>query len=400
MSTRRRIPLETCVAVLAFCILWIALGSRIVPVARRHDFLNLYTGASMALRGDFAHLHSPVAQFEQERRLVPDLPVLVPFVRPPLYALLLAPLALLPYGVAFWVWLTFQSLLLFGCWAWAFFRWGPDALIFGALFLPTALGIASGQDCVVLLVLVIATYSLSEKGHPLGSGLALGLGLIKFHLFLLWPVALIVQKRWRMLLGSCIALTAELAVSLCLSGPTGLRTYFDLLRNKNIERLSPSPELMINVHSLVLNLGISSLVVRACFIALVAVLVIAASRHAPLWRWIAAASLGSLLIPPHVYGYDAALLLLPLWLAIFCSADRWTRTIAALVATPLPYLANLAGGPWAAAAPLSLLVFLAILCRPGPKENAPAAPRSVSGENSVPDICREVPRLAETHPLV
>lgn len=404
MSTRRRIPLQSFVAVLAFCILWIALGSRIVPIARRHDFLNLYTGASMALRGDFAHLHSPAAQLERERRFVPDLPVLVPFVRPPFYALLLAPLALLPYGTAFWVWLVFQSLLLFGCWAWAFFRWGPDALIFGGLFLPTALGIASGQDCVVLLVIVIATYSLSEKGHPLGSGLALGLGLIKFHLFLLWPVALIVQKRWRMLLGACIALTAELAVSLGLSGLTGLRAYFDLLRNKNIERLSPSPELMINVHSLVLNislawnLGISSLVVPACFIALVAVLVIAASWRAPLWRWIAAASLGSLLVPPHVYGYDAALLLLPLWLAIFCSTDRWTRTIAALVVTPLPYLANLAGAPWAATAPISLLVFLAILSRPGPKESASST--LASSESSVPDISREVPRLAETHPLV
>src|ERR1700733_14353316 len=139
------IPLQTWVAVLAFCLLWTALGSLIVPGARHHDFLNLYTGASLALDGNFAHMHSPQVQLERERQFVPALPVLVPFVRPPFYALLLAPLALLPFGIAFWIWVALQSALLFGCWAWACARWGSDALIFGALYLPSALGIASGD---------------------------------------------------------------------------------------------------------------------------------------------------------------------------------------------------------------------------------------------------------------
>ena len=395
---RRRIPVETCVAVLAFCFVWIAFGSQMVSSSRQHDFLNLYTGASLALQGDFASLHSSAAQFARERQFVPDLPALVPFVRPPFYALLLAPLALLPFGIAFWVWLAAQTLLLLGCWAWAFLQWGPDALIFGALFLPTALGIGSGQDCVVLLAILIATYSLSEKGHSVASGLALGLGLIKFHLFLLWPLALIVQKRWRVLLGVCISITIELLVSLGLSGPDGLRAYVDLLRNKHIERLSPSPELMINIHSLALNLGIFSLVFRACLIAFVAALVIAASRRAPLWRCMAAASIGSLLVPPHVYGYDAALMLLSVWLCIFMSSDRWTRIVATLVCTPIPYLANLGGSPWAAAAPLSLLVLLLMLSRPASGKDIPGA--LTSSESSIPDVRREVPRLAETHPLV
>jgi hypothetical protein len=101
-------------------------------------------------------MHSPQVQLERERRFVPGLDALVPFVRPPFYALILAPLALLPFGAAFWVWIGLQSVLLIGCWAWAFRRWGPDALVFGALYLPTALGIAPGQDCVVMLVIAIA----------------------------------------------------------------------------------------------------------------------------------------------------------------------------------------------------------------------------------------------------
>jgi hypothetical protein len=64
----RRIPLQTWAAVNASCLLWIALGSLIAPDARKHDFLNLYTGASLALDGNFAHLHSPEVQLERERR--------------------------------------------------------------------------------------------------------------------------------------------------------------------------------------------------------------------------------------------------------------------------------------------------------------------------------------------
>ena len=378
------IPLQTWVAVLAFCLIWVGLGSLIVPGARKHDFLNLYTGASLALDGNFAHLHSPQAQLDRERQFVPALPTLVPFVRPPFYALLLAPLALVPFALAFWIWLALQSALLFGCWAWALSRWGPDALTFGALYLPTALGIASGQDCVVMLAILIATYALSEKGRHFSSGAMLGLGLIKFHLFLLWPLALLMQKRWRMLAGACAAVAAETLISLWLSGWSGMAGYFQLLRNKNIERLSPSPELMINVHGLALNFGMDNPVVRGLLVGFVILLVAGACWRAPLWQWFAAASAGSLLIPPHVYGYDASLLLLSIWLAIFMSTDKWTRIAATLICTPIPFLMNLAGTPWAAATPVALLLFLVslFLSRAG-HSGARPAPCAQQGQNLV-----------------
>jgi hypothetical protein len=81
---------------------------------------------------------------------------------------------------------------------------------------------------------------------------------------------------------------------------------------------------MINVHGLALNFGTDSLVIRGLLVAIVIGLEPAASWRAPLWRWIAAPSAGSLLVPPHVYGYDAGLLLLSVWLAIFISTDKFT----------------------------------------------------------------------------
>ena len=365
-----RIPATTLVIVLAFTFLWIALGSQVVSSARKHDFLNLYTGASLALDGNFRHMHSPEVQLARERKFVPQLDALVPFVRLPFYALLLAPLAFIPFAPAFWVWLGFQTSILIGCWIWAYRRWGPDALVFGALYLPAALGIAHGQDCVLMLVVVILAYVLADRGGNFSAGVALGAGLIKFHLFLAWPLALLLAKRWRMALGAAAMIAAEMILSIWLAGAGGVQEYFALLRKKDIEHLNPSPELMINVHSLAVNFGLDNVAIRAILVILVLVLAVIACWHAPWWRAVAAVSTASLLIPPHVYGYDACLLLLAIWIAIFISTDKWTRIVATLVCCPLPYLMTLAGSPWAATTPVALLLFLA--CLAFRKSRAPA----------------------------
>ena len=372
----RRVPVQAWASIGACSLLWIAFGSQIVGGARKHDFLNLYTGASLALDGNFARLHDPAVQLERERRYVPELPALVPFVRPHFYAAALAPLALIPFAPAFWVWLGLQTLVLLLCWRWAFERWGPDALIFGALFLPTALGIAHGQDCVLMLAILIASYTLAEREEWYWSGAALGLGLIKFHLFLLWPVALILQKRWRMLAGLSAAVAIELSVCLLLAGPRGLQAYAALLQNKDIERLNPSPELMINVHSLALNLKFPSSGARFTLVAIVLLLLILTLRNAPVWKMFCVTSTGTLLVVPHVYGYDAGLLLLPLWLAIYCSTALWPRLAATVLVTPLPFMMTLAGAPWAATAPLAILFFLLSMLVKSPPKHTPQNPVS------------------------
>ena len=132
-GVNQRVPLYAVLAVPAFCAFWILLGSIVVQGARLHDFLNLYTGASLARDGAFAGMHAPEVQLQREREYAPQLPELVPFVRPPFYALFLAPLAWLPFGAAFWAWLGVQISVLAGTWLWAFRRWGADALILGSM---------------------------------------------------------------------------------------------------------------------------------------------------------------------------------------------------------------------------------------------------------------------------
>ena len=364
-ATRRSVPLYAILAVIAFCALWILVGTIVAPGARLHDFLNLYTGASLARDGAFATMDAPEVQLQREREYAPQLPELVPFVRPPFYALLLAPLAWIPFGPAFWAWLGLQAAALAGTWAWAFRRWGADALIFGSMYLPTALGIAHGQDCVLILWIVLATFALAEREQHFLSGVILGAGLLKFHLFLLWPAMLLIQRRWRMLAGACAAVAAEVLLSLALAGPSGLTKYVALLRMTDLRHLSPSPELMVNARGIALNLGIDNIGVIGLVALAAVILTLAACWRAPLWRAIAAASAGSLLVAPHVYGYDMGLLLAGLWLAMFESGtqspSRWPRIAAAVLLTPIPMLLSLAGSPWASATPLALLAFLASL---------------------------------------
>ncbi len=190
--------LHAVVIPICFAILWLLLGARSIDVGRRHDFLNLYTGASLALEGRFADLYDHDTQLQRERRIVPGTKELIPFVRPPFYAMLISPMALLPYGIAFWLWLAFQVSLAVVCMWWACRRFGPDAVFFASMYAPMAMSIPHGQDALVLLAIVVASFALAEKGRPV-AGAVLSLGLIKFHLFVLWPVLLVVRKKWRML---------------------------------------------------------------------------------------------------------------------------------------------------------------------------------------------------------
>ena len=347
----KRIPIDTALIVLSLCGVWLMLGSKILPSAAEHDFLNLYTGATMAHDAD---LHVPEAQLAVERRLVPKIEAVVPFVRPRFYALMLSPLAWLPYRTGFQVWIGFQCLLLLGCWAWAWKRFGPDALVFGALALPAPLGIASGQDCTLMLAIFIVAFELARRERWAWSGAALALMLIKFHLVLLWPIALVLQRRWRMLAGY----VATAVVLMLPEGVNGARSYAALLTNKSLDHLSPSPQLMISYEGFLANLDLGG---SWILIAAVVALWLWSVRTAPLWKLFTLTGVASLIIVPHVYGYDATLLMLPFWLTIFNCKRPLAKIAATLMATPLPFGFALADKPWAVVASLSLLVFFAIL---------------------------------------
>ncbi len=331
------------------------------PAALRHDFLSLYTGASLARDGQFSALHSQTVQLVRERAMMPETTALVPFIRPAFYAALIAPLAFFDYRTAFLIWTVAQWGILGACWWWGWKRFGPDALLWAALSLPAGLGIAHGQDAPVLLAIMIAGYHLAERGQAEWAGVVWSLALMKFNLVLGLPVAMLVTRRWRMLGGFATGGAVLALISLALGGFHDAESYLAMLTGQGLERLSPTPEYMMNIQAIALNLGVPEIPFFVPAATIVAVMLVLAISNAPLWRWFSSALITGMLLAPHVYGYDATVLLLVLWLVLFESRDLRSRIVAAVFATPLVPLATLAGTPWAAATAVMLLLLLSAL---------------------------------------
>lgn len=345
---------------LGLVLFWIVSGYRLAPHARTTDFLNLYTGASLALNGDWHQIYTEAGQLAQEQKFMPERRRLWPFVRPPVYALIMAPLALLPFPVAFWFWISAQSVVLLFCWAWAWKRFGPEAAVWGALFFAGPLGIAHGQDCALFLALLCGAFLLGEKGWLFLCGVVLGLGLTKFHLFLLWPLVLLVQQRWRMLAGFVVCGLGQGLLSLALVGRSGLWGYAGFILHLD-QYYSPQKNLDLN--AILVNLGMSSRPLLIILTTMVVALVLWCSRRkTPLWMTFTLATAGSLLIGPHVYSYDGTMLLLPAWCVIFLSPFGVAKLTAATICTPITVVAQICGPPLAGFMALALLVFVVGVC--------------------------------------
>jgi Glycosyltransferase family 87 len=232
--------------------------------------------------------------------------------------------------------------------------------VWAAFMMAGPIGIGHGQDCALFLAVIVGAFALGERGKPFLCGLVIGLGMVKFHLFLLWPLVLLVQKRWRMILGLATCGLAQLLISVAVIGWSGLQRYADFILH--LDRYY-SPELYINIGAIFLNLHVAYPPLLVMPTVVVAGLVLWSSRHAgQLWMTFALAGAGSLLVGPHVYGYDGTMLLVPAWCAIFLSGLPVLRLAAATICTPLPVLAAIAGPPAACFTACVLLVFTIALC--------------------------------------
>lgn len=343
-------------------LFWTAIGSNIIRTAFERDFLNLYTGGLLARTGHFSKLYDFQLQSATQDKLVPNLPLHFPFVRPPFYAALLAPVSLLPGRIAFPVWIAGMTLGMFVVWWWAWRRFGPDAMVYCAFFLPACLGIAHGQDCIIPMLLLLGAWLLLEQKRDGPAGLLLALCLFKWHLFLLLPLAILFRRRWRLLGGFCAGASLLGLSSVLLAGLAGVRDYFHLLTRDDLATLSPSPEMMVGLNAIAVNLGLHILWFQAILVAaLISLVVWTARRSGSDFRWFWTAVLASMALSPHTYEYDLSAVLIPALVAIFEAGDPKLRIAAAILVSPLPYFCTVAGVPYAIAPSLVLVAFLVML---------------------------------------
>ncbi len=148
------------------------------------------------------------------------------FVRPPVYATLLKPLAWMSpenARIAF----VLVNVAAISVAAWLLWP-SPFSVPVSLLFLPLVANFRSGQD-MPFFVLALAVASRLLEKRPVLAGMALSLLGLKFHLLLLLPLYFLVRRAWRMAAGFCAGGAALVASCFALYGAEWPRLYYDLV---------------------------------------------------------------------------------------------------------------------------------------------------------------------------
>ena len=297
----RRLAFTLCLLGLAVNCLIMGPGVFHSASEGRNDFRQFYIGGKLAGSAN-SYDQSVIVEAQREAFGYSNLH-LTP-VRLPFYYALLSPLAHLPYRFALRLWTTCAILA-----AILFISLYPDVrrrqfAVAGCWSLPLVFSIAIGQDISFILLILAVTLRTLYAGSPLLAGLILSLCAIKFNLVVLLPLLFLGQRAWRLAAGFSTGSILLLAVSFITAGPGWLRSYIALILDPAVDPNSP---LMPNLHSLVAHIPGRNFI--EIFLSLtVVVLVWCIARRARFDVALAATLLGSLLLTPHAYLQDCAIL--------------------------------------------------------------------------------------------
>ncbi len=189
------------------------------------DFINFWSGGFLALHGRAAEAYNLGAFHAFEKTIVGSSLDGRIYAYPPVMLLLCAPLALIPYVPALFVWLS-------ASW-YAFYRAlklampGHGVLLLGLAAPAVLVNAIGGQNGCWTAALLGGGLSLLER-RPLLAGALFGLQIYKPQLGLLIPVALLAGRQWRAIVAASITAGALLILSALWFGTD---VWADYLRN-------------------------------------------------------------------------------------------------------------------------------------------------------------------------
>jgi hypothetical protein len=256
------------------------------------DFRLFWNAAGLILA------HGPGAVF--------DVQVGAPYptmIDPPLIAWIVMPLAILPFPVAFGIWITASAFAL----GWAAWLCGAGwrGVLSGFALLPVFVALGSGQVAPLLLLVVVWAVRLADSGRWAAAGALLALLSVKPQMGLLLPIVLLASGRWRIVVAAAAAGAVIGALTLGSLGVSGMHTWLVTLS-------SSGSDPYFQRWSLIPFVGTVGWYPA---VALVAVLVALGARR---WRHdlllvMGLGLTGSLLINHYLTPQDLVMLLLPVW---------------------------------------------------------------------------------------
>ena len=393
----RRLILVVCGVIVAvatvFGILNVALGDSPLTVIGNPvlpDYLANWTGGRFLVEGDAGILYDRDAQYRLQATIVGPSDSVAWFVSPPITAVLYAPLALLPYVPSALLWATLTIGLLLASLVLMrpmFPRLGGRDWIVVAVAIaatqPLLQLIGSGQNTALCLFLWVAGVRLLGSGREVAAGSLFALGLVKPQLFVLAPVVLLAQRRWRALAAWAATASAMALVSVAVVGVDGVvewiglpfsDLYRTLVQDEQSWRMQGLPSLITAVapDSLSSAAELLGLLVAAVLVLLFVRTAFLAPRSAYAGVW-AFACLTTVVAAPHLLEYDLVFAV-PALLYVLDRHDsarvRWALLALVLLTwSGFPRHDLLIGQPWpitalgAAWGAVALLVLWVVLWR-------------------------------------
>lgn len=301
------------------------------------DFAVYYSAAHLTLTGHAGAIYQLHSIAVQEARLAGyhTVTTVVPFSYPPYFALLLAPLALLPFGPAYLLWFLGNAVLVVAV-LYHLERvsglHGRPAVIFrlaALAFPPTFLTLGLGQVAIVLLALFTAATLWAVRQHDVATGACLALALLKPQYVLPFLVVLAARRRWRALAAFATGAGCLLLLPLPVSGVSADFAFLHLLAVINglqghgqliaVDGLQVAPGLYAPVWNqsvaamleALLPAGLARTTFPLVILASLAGVGYCASRARSIVPPLALAAVAALLVSPHTLDYDLAVLLFP-----------------------------------------------------------------------------------------
>jgi hypothetical protein len=321
-------------AILLFsAAVWVAHA----PNAEKTDFSLTYVGARIVHQGMGTRLYDMTLQKRLRDSLFQN-PSPLFFEHPPFEALVLSPLAALPFRSAYLIW----SLLNAGVWLSLIFRlrrflpWPREDLgylLLWLLFAPLGVALYQGQSSLLLLALFAISFAFLKRTNEFTAGLAIAFGLFKFQFVLPFALIFLFRRRWRFLYGFVTTSFFWGVLSFIAVGWRGLKGYvsFVLAIGSNPQDVSYGSAVdMPTIYGVLFAIAGHTLSHTGLNIAVAILSVLLLGFVA--WQWqtrepnlcqelmFAAAVAASLMTGAHMFTHDFS----PLALAMFLTAAQFS----------------------------------------------------------------------------
>src|SRR6266700_3982154 len=206
--------------------LMIAWNARRLVYLGYPDFTTFYTGGIIVREHLGAQLYDEQTQYRVQQQFAPGVIIRhgpLPYIHPPFEALLFVPFTWLSYRAAFLIWDCISVLILIAA-MWVLRRHVsslsaismPAWIFIWLAFFPVFFGLLQGQDIFVLLLLFVLAFVALKQKRDLTAGCLLSLGSFRFHLVAAFVLILLLQKRYKAIMGfiGSALLLALLSVSI------------------------------------------------------------------------------------------------------------------------------------------------------------------------------------------